>query len=66
MKKGEKIVHVLRGAGVETASIRTIAKVHLGRVWLDGDDVATFNTEGRELEPSPFAGFSKRLIHLEQ
>jgi hypothetical protein len=63
-KKGEKAVQILRGAGVETASIRTITKATKTQVWTDLSDHPQFDQLGRELENGGF-GFAKRLVVLE-
>lgn len=65
MKKGMKVVRILKGAGVETASITTIAKVTKKAVRVE-DDEREYDGNGRQVDgdDSPF-GFSCRLIQLE-
>lgn len=63
-KKWDRVVRVLHGAGVKTASISTVLKVRKGVVMLDTTD-ATFDDEtSQEINPS-FPGFSSEIIPLE-
>lgn len=64
MKKGERIVLLLRGAGTETASIQTIESVKKGVITLD-NEMGTFHLDGLRATENVIFGFSKRLVPLE-
>jgi len=63
-KRGQQVVEILNGAGFETASIHTVARVSRGRVQLEESDRWFDQNTGRDTEPGAF-GFSTRIVPLE-
>lgn len=63
VRKGDKVVMILAGAGVETASVQTITRVSKGRISLDAT-TATFDIKTGRGE-SWIPGFTQRIIALE-
>ena len=58
---------ILSGAGVETASIQTVAKVVRGAVLLEDITTQRFDiVTGNPLNCEEVPGFSRRIIQLEQ
>lgn len=66
-KKGQKVVRVIHGAGVKTASIAVVARVSKkGEVRLDGDSSLTYSDfHGHEIDPV-IPGFTSEIIPLEE
>lgn len=65
-KKGDKVVRVLRGAGTETASLSTIAKVAKGVATLTDSEWQKYLVATGESLEDPIPGFSTRIIKLEE
>ena len=66
MKKGDKVVMLLEGAGVETASIQTVEKVVKGVVWLrDRKSHGFYLLNGDATENCVF-GPTTRIVPLER
>jgi len=64
-KKGQKVVKLFSIAGIETASIVTIAKVSKGFVHCEGDDHLKYDAKnGGEHDPIILGAYS-RLVPLE-
>ena len=73
IKKGNKVVKILTGAGCETASIQEVAKVSVkkGLVYTDldhieDDGVSTFRISDGRAVANYISGFSSRLVVLEE
>ena len=64
-KKGDKVVKVLIGGGVETAVLATVASVKKDGVRLIESHQVYDSESFREIDP-PISGFTTRLIVLEQ
>jgi hypothetical protein len=64
-KKGDRVVKILRGGGVETASLQTVESVKKGVVKLvDSEHMAYTAEYGNEIDPV-IPGFSSRIVILE-
>jgi len=63
-RKWQRVVRVLHGAGVKTASVSTVLSVRKGVVSLDTTDAIFDDETSQEIKPS-FAGFSSEIIPLE-
>lgn len=64
-KKGMRVVCILQGGGVETATVREVVRASKGRLQLDGDEHTWFDRDGAEIGPA-IPGFYKRLVTLEE
>jgi len=64
-KKGDKVVKILRGGGVETATIQFVNGVKKGKVLLEDSSLEYDAKTGQEIDPV-IPGFSSRLVMLEE
>ena len=74
-KKGERVVKIITGGGVETASIQTVEKADkkTKTVWLEGcdgdynrDSVYAYDQDTGRACQSYIPGFQSRLVYLEE
>lgn len=63
-KKGQRVVLIISGAGVETGSIKVIEKVTKKNIKLE-DSSLLYSLTGREIDPV-IPGFYSRIIELEE
>lgn len=65
-KKNQKIVKILEGAGVRSASLYTVEWVRKGKVRCLGDDVLLYDdSTGEEIVPA-IPGFRSYLVVLDE
>jgi hypothetical protein len=72
-KKGQKVVKIIAGAGVETASVKTVCKVdkRLGLAYCDPDDLTkdgqnTYRLDSGRAVVNWVPGFTHRIVTLEE
>ena len=66
MKKGTKVVRIISGAGVRTASVGVVESVKKGVVRLVGDSSLAYRLDtGQEIDPA-IPGFYSEIIVMEE